>query len=303
MRIWRVSAMPRGKWECSGILHEWHWVSPLVCTDLCHTASQPCVVLFPMRLAQWEEVDLHRGPLLASPSDKYASGWKTLKYSSHVSGHRFGRPLGSDRDTTQPPHSDVLRLTFTKPFLSKMMKIFLRVQLPSLAPFLASLRFLWRARHAHSINFGRTKGSHPPLALSEGCVYTPVHHIQSSEVPQQQRGAYLFLSGYRAERNTQLGSKTVANVLLTKRFSSPLIFCYHKKMIGFNSSVFSAVKWGSLTLPRALPNFLFLKLVLRTCGLSYCFSILGTLLWCWDKAPRWFLSLCGLFVLTCPQPL
>lgn len=72
-------------------------------------------------------------------------------------------------------------------------------------------------------------------------------------------------------------------------------------MIGFNSSVFSAVKWGSLPLPRALQNFLFLKLVLGTCGLPYCFSILGTLL-CWDKAPWWFLPLCGHFVLTSPHP-
>lgn len=52
------------------------------------------------------------------------------------------------------------------------------------------------------------------------CIPSDPQRLLNSKV-----GRYLFLSGYRTEQNTQLGSRTIANVLLMKRFSSPLIFC------------------------------------------------------------------------------
>lgn len=124
---------------------------------------------------------------------------------------------------TETPHRLLALLFCFSPsrshFSPKRMKIFFRVRLPALTPFLASLRFLWRARM-------HRRAPSTPCTFRGTCVHTctshPPQRLPNSKVGV---GGYLFLSGYRAEQNTQLGSRTIANVLLTKRFSSPLIFC------------------------------------------------------------------------------
>lgn len=212
MGILRVSSMPRGKWECSGMASteftNVHWPPPY---------SQPPVVWFLMLLASLfnchalierlngKTADLHCGPLLASPSDKCASGWKILKYSSRVSCHHFGRSPGSN--SAQPPRSAVFLLPFSKPFLSVMMRIFLWVQLPAVTLFLASLCFLWWGRHLHSGNSGSTRGLNVPLTVSEGRVYTFVHPIRSSGSTTAKWWYVSVQHGYRAEQSHPAGQQ------------------------------------------------------------------------------------------------